>query len=330
MPVGELRRHLKALPKDAEVVAYCRGPYCVYADDAVRELDRKGFRARRLIDGFPEWKRAGLPVANGKEEAASMAEDPLVDPDALREQVRHKYREVAADPHAHVPLPHRTAARRRSWATSPAAVDSLPDRAVESFAGVGNPFSLGSCTHGERVVDVGSGAGFDSFIAAGQVGDTGRVVGVDMTAEMLKKSRATADALGFAHVEFREGLAEQLPVEDGWADVVISNGVINLCADKQAVFIEIHRVLRPGGCAAVRRHRQRPARPTGSAARHRLVDWLNCRRAAPCGLAEDARRRRLRRRDASERPPTRSAAPPERTRRGRIEVYGYAFLARKP
>jgi arsenite methyltransferase len=100
---------------------------------------------------------------------------------------------------------------------------------------------------GERVVDVGSGAGFDSFIAADQVGATGQVVGVDMTPEMLRKSRATADALGLAHVEFREGLAEALPVEDGWADVVISNGVINLCADKRMVFAEIRRVLRPGG-----------------------------------------------------------------------------------
>ncbi len=100
---------------------------------------------------------------------------------------------------------------------------------------------------GEKVVDVGSGAGFDSFIAAGQVGPGGEVVGIDMTAEMLSKSRQTAEALGLANVEFWEGLAEALPVEDGWADVVISNGVVNLCADKQAVFDEILRVLRPGG-----------------------------------------------------------------------------------
>src|SRR5207302_1957332 len=102
-----------------------------------------------------------------------------------------------------------------------AAVELLPDRAVESFAGVGNPFSLRRLSAGERVVDVGSGAGFDSFTAAGQVGESGRVVGVDMTPEMLKKSRQTADELGLPHVEFREGLAEDLPVEDGWADVVI-------------------------------------------------------------------------------------------------------------
>ncbi len=100
---------------------------------------------------------------------------------------------------------------------------------------------------GERVVDVGSGAGFDSFVAASQVGRSGRVVGVDMTEEMLAKSRETARLLDLDRVEFRNGLAEALPVEDGWADVVISNGVINLCADKRAVFDEIRRVLRPGG-----------------------------------------------------------------------------------
>ena len=97
------------------------------------------------------------------------------------------------------------------------------------------------------MVDGGSGGGFDSFIAAGQVGTNGRVVGVDMTEEMLAKSRATAKSMGLGHVEFRDGLLEEMPVEDGWADVVISNGVINLCADKRGVFAEIMRVLKPGG-----------------------------------------------------------------------------------
>ena len=170
----------------------------------------------------------------------------LVDPEVLREQVREKYREVATDPtrpfHVHT---GRGLAHRLGYDDD--AVTALPDRAVESFAGVGNPFQLRRLAPGERVVDVGSGAGFDSFVAAGQVGADGRVVGVDMTPEMLEKSRATAAALGLDHVEFRAGLAEELPVDDGWADAVVSNGVINLCADKHAVLSEIHRVLKPGG-----------------------------------------------------------------------------------
>jgi arsenite methyltransferase len=169
-----------------------------------------------------------------------------VDAQALREQVRDKYREVAVAPdavyHFHTGRP---LAARLTY--HPTVVEALPDRAVESFAGVGNPFALRALQPGAQVVDVGSGAGFDSFVAATQVGSEGRVVGIDMTPEMLAKSRATAAALGFDHVEFRDGLAEALPVDDGWADVVISNGVLNLCADKRAAFDEIWRVLKPGG-----------------------------------------------------------------------------------
>jgi len=169
-----------------------------------------------------------------------------VDPEVLRSQVRDKYRAVATDPHDHFHF-HTGRPLTERLGYDQQVVRGLPDEAVESFAGVGNPFSTRRLAPGEHVVDVGSGAGFDTFIAADQVGDSGRVVGIDMTAEMLEKSRATAESLGLAHVEFREGLAEALPVDDNWADVVISNGVINLCADKRAVFDEIRRVLKPGG-----------------------------------------------------------------------------------
>jgi ubiquinone/menaquinone biosynthesis C-methylase UbiE len=126
-------------------------------------------------------------------------------------------------------------------------VDAMPDSAVESFAGVANPCALRPLEPGERVVDAGSGAGFDCFIAGKQVGERGRVVGVDMLDAMLVRSRDAAAQMGLGHVEFRDGLIEDMPVEDGWADAVISNGVINLCADKRRAFEEIWRVLRPGG-----------------------------------------------------------------------------------
>ena len=172
--------------------------------------------------------------------------DLAVDINALREEVKSKYREVAIDPrgnhHFHT---GRYLAKHLGYDQD--FVASLPDAAVESFAGVANPFSIQPLNKRERVVDVGSGGGFDSFVAAHQVGATGKVIGVDMTDEMLAKSRSTVNKLGLNNIEFREGFAEALPVEDGWADVVISNGVINLCADKKKAFSEFFRVLRPGG-----------------------------------------------------------------------------------
>jgi arsenite methyltransferase len=170
----------------------------------------------------------------------------VVDAAQLREEVKSKYREVAIDPHGEFHF-HTGRYLAKHLGYDDAFVGSLPDVAVESFAGVANPFSTEPLSAGERVVDIGSGAGFDSFVAANRVGPNGRVVGVDMTEAMLAKSRETTRKLGLGNVEFREGLAEQLPVEDAWADVVISNGVINLCADKRVVFSEIYRVLRPGG-----------------------------------------------------------------------------------
>lgn len=169
-----------------------------------------------------------------------------VDPGALRDEVQRKYREVAHEPdgehHFHTGRP---LARLLGYPDD--VVAAMPDAAVESFAGIANPFSLRPLAAGERVVDVGSGAGFDSFVAAGEVGPAGWVVGVDMTADMLDKSRATAASLGLANVTFREGFAEALPLPDGSADVVISNGVFNLCPDKPAAFAEARRVLAPGG-----------------------------------------------------------------------------------
>jgi arsenite methyltransferase len=183
-------------------------------------------------------------VFNATEEA--MNADIPVDPVALREEVKDKYREVATNPHGKYHFhTGRPLAKRLGYDMS--IVDAMPDTAVESFAGVANPFSLQPLSAGERVVDAGSGGGFDCFIAAKQVGPTGRVVGVDMLPEMLARSRGAARAMELDNTEFREGLIEEMPVEDGWADVVVSNGVINLCADKKRAFQEIWRVLRPGG-----------------------------------------------------------------------------------
>ncbi len=138
----------------------------------------------------------------------------------------------------------------RAWAEDldyPPELANVPDAAAESFAGVANPFSLGRLEPGERVVDLGCGAGTDSLIAAQMVAPGGRVTGIDMTPEMLTKARNAAEELGVENVEFVGGEIEHLPFADGRVDVVISNGVIDLVPDKDAVFAEIFRVLRPGG-----------------------------------------------------------------------------------
>jgi SAM-dependent methyltransferase len=126
-------------------------------------------------------------------------------------------------------------------------VDHLPASVTESFAGCGNPTALASLREGEVVLDLGSGAGLDAFLAAEKVGKTGRVIGIDMTPEMLQKARDNAVKLGITNVEFRQGDIEALPVEDNSVDVIISNCVINLAPDKAKVFKEAFRVLCPGG-----------------------------------------------------------------------------------
>jgi len=175
-----------------------------------------------------------------------MSVDLDVDVEELRSEVRAKYSAVVETPYAEFHF-HTGRFLAAHLGYDPKVVDPLPDAAIESFAGVANPFALRPLERGEQVVDLGSGAGMDSFVAATAVGGDGRVVGVDMTPEMLEKSSRTAADMQVENVEFREGLIEALPVEDGWADVVIANGVINLCPDKRAAFDEAWRVLRPGG-----------------------------------------------------------------------------------
>jgi arsenite methyltransferase len=169
-----------------------------------------------------------------------------VDADALRAQVSEKYAEVALTPekgfHFHTGRP---LARMHEY--DDAVIDALPEPVVESFAGTGNPFSMGDLKPGETVLDIGCGAGFDTLIAAQQVGPRGRVIAVDMTPQMLRKAEAGAREMGLTNIDFRKGLAERLPVDDATVDVVISNGVINLCPDKMRVMKEVRRVLKPGG-----------------------------------------------------------------------------------
>jgi SAM-dependent methyltransferase len=169
-----------------------------------------------------------------------------VDRGRLRRQIQAKYTEVALEPekgfHFHTGRP---LAAMLDY--DDADVDWLPPSTVESFAGTGNPFSMGRLAEGEVVLDIGCGAGFDTLQAARQVGLRGRVIAVDMTEAMLDKARAGAAVLGLRNVDARLGFAEELPAESESVDVVISNGVINLCPDKIAVMREVYRVLKPGG-----------------------------------------------------------------------------------
>ena len=169
-----------------------------------------------------------------------------LDVDALRTAIRDEYAAVASEPargfHFHTGRPlaqilHYEAA----W------LDGVPEPSIASFAGTGNPFSLGLLATGERVVDIGCGAGMDSLIAARMVGVTGAVVGVDMTPEMVDKARHSAAAMSAGNATFELAFAEHLPVPDAWADVIISNGVLNLFPDKLGALQEMARVLKPGG-----------------------------------------------------------------------------------
>jgi SAM-dependent methyltransferase len=175
-----------------------------------------------------------------------MAVEVDIDVDVLKSEIKKTYAKVSQEPDEDFVFP-----TGRAWILDlgypPELVAGLPETAAESFAGVANPFALGSLEPGEVVLDVGSGAGSDSLVAAQMVGAEGRVTGVDMTPEMLAKAKAAAVEMEATNVEFVAGEAEGLPFQDESFDVVISNGVIDLIPDKDAVFSEIHRVLRPGG-----------------------------------------------------------------------------------
>jgi arsenite methyltransferase len=169
-----------------------------------------------------------------------------VDVDVLKSEIRKTYARVSEQPDEDFIFP-----TGRAWAEDLGYPRELlarvPEIAVESFAGVANPFALGTLEPGEAVLDVGSGAGTDSLVAAQMVGADGRVTGIDMTPEMLTKARGAATEMGVTNVEFVAGEVERLPFADASFDIVISNGVIDLIPDKDAVFAEIERVLRPGG-----------------------------------------------------------------------------------
>jgi arsenite methyltransferase len=173
------------------------------------------------------------------------ATDVPVDVEVLREEIRKTYADLSTEPEQDFIFP-----TGRAWAQElgypEPELSRVPDGSVESFAGVANHWLLGRIEPASVVLDLGCGAGTDLLIAAQMTGSTGRVVGIDMTASMLERARASADEMGLT-VDLREALIEAVPLEDASVDVVISNGVIDLVPDKDAVFDEIDRVLRPGG-----------------------------------------------------------------------------------
>lgn len=174
------------------------------------------------------------------------ATDAPVDVDVLREEIRKTYTDVSTAPEQEFIFP-----TGRAWAQElgypEPELSRVPEATVESFAGVANHWLLGRIDPGSVVLDLGCGAGTDLLIAAQMTGPTGRVIGVDMTTSMLARARASAEQMGLRTIELHEALIESVPIDDASVDVVISNGVVDLVPDKDAVFDEIDRVLRPGG-----------------------------------------------------------------------------------
>ena len=241
VPPDQVRQHLRAIPKDSDIVVYCRGPFCVYADDVVRSLQRRGIRARRLEDGFPEWNVPATRSRSANEEGP----DGTHRFDKLREKIKVMYRAVAEAPQGEfhfewdvrggtARLPVRRARRRTARGDRVVRRCRLPPR------------------HGRHRVRRTSRRSRQRFrhgcIPRGPLaGTAGEVVGIDMTEEQLTKARRLAERDGHINARFEKGYIDAAPIADGSVDVVISNGVINLCDDKKAVFCEIARMLKPTG-----------------------------------------------------------------------------------
>lgn len=190
----------------------------------------------------------------------------------LRNEISREYTDVATEPDRGYHFNTGRAALamngyEKEW------IEGIPDTVIASFSGMGNPLAMEMPADGEHVVDIGSGAGVDSIIAARAVGSAGRVIGVDMTEPMLEKANAAMTELGLEQLEYRHGYMESLPIPDGWADLVISNGVVNLSPTKDRVFDEIFRVLRPGGRLQIADITVEKEIPEG--AKHDIDLWTN-------------------------------------------------------